>query len=86
MLTRKSNAGAADALQDVWGNDAVLFYREMRPSLKRASLIYQLRVQPLRAYRYRETKINSDVIRVNEIQDEKVIAPTVGYLIKDAIG
>lgn len=85
VLRRWSQAGAADALTDVWGKDALLFYSEPRPSLKKASFAYQFRNRNLRAFRYREEKIASDVVRVTEIQDEKLVAEKLGYLIKAAI-
>lgn len=85
VLRRTSNAGATDVLADVWGNDALFFYKEMRPSLKRASFAYTFRVRPLRAFRYREEKIASDIIRVTEIQDEKIVAPQLAYLFKDVV-
>lgn len=85
VLRRSSNAGATDVLEDVWGKDALFFYAENRPSLKRASFAYTFRVRALRAFRYREEKIASDIIRVTEIQAEKIVAPQLAYLIKDAV-
>lgn len=85
VLRRSSNEGATDALTDVWGKDALLFYREARPSLKRASFGYTMRQRGLRAFRYRDEKISSDVVRVTEIQDEKLVAEKTAYLIKAAI-
>jgi hypothetical protein len=85
VLRRSSQAGAVDALTDVWSKDALLFYSEPRPSLKRASFAYQLRQRNLRAFRYRDEEISSDVVRVTEIQDEKLVAEKLGYLIKAAV-
>jgi hypothetical protein len=85
VLRRSSNAGAADVLEDVWGKDALFFYSESRPSLKRASFAYTFRVRALRVFRYREEKIASDIIRVTEIQAEKIVAPQLAYLVKDAV-
>lgn len=85
VLRRTSIEGATDALADVWGRDAVMFYSEKRPSLKRASFMYQFRNRNLRAFRYRDEEIASDVIRVTEIQTEHLVAASLGYLIKDAI-
>jgi len=84
VMQRTSNMGATDVFADVWGKDALLFYREMRPGLKKASFAYQFRNKNLRAFRYREDKISSDVVRVNEISTEKLVAASCGYLIKAA--
>ena len=85
VLRRTSNEGATDAYADVWGRDALFFYAEGRPALKRPSFMYTMRVRGVAAERYREEKIKSDVIRVSEIQDEHLVASDLGYLIKDAI-
>ena len=85
VLRRTSNEGATDAYADVWGKDALFFYSERRPALKRPSFMYTMRVRGMSAERYREDKIKSDVIRVSEIQDEHVVASDLGYLIKNAI-
>jgi hypothetical protein len=85
VLQRTSAAGATDVLADVWGKNALFFYSETRPSLKRASFAYTFRVKALQAFRYREEKIKSDIIRVTEIQAEKMVAPELGYLFQNAI-
>jgi len=85
VIRRTSKEGAADAFGDVWGKDVLLFYRENRPSLKRASFGYQMRSSDLRVFRYREDKRDTDVIRVSEKQDEKIVAATTAYLIKAAV-
>jgi hypothetical protein len=85
VTRRTSKEGQADAFADVWGKDALLFYKETRPTLKRASFGYQMRENDLRVFRYREDKRDTDVIRVSEKQDEKLVAPQLGYLIKQAV-
>jgi hypothetical protein len=85
VIRRTSKEGAVDAFGDVWGKDALLFYRETRPSLKRASFGYQIRTSDLRVFRYREDKRDTDVIRVSEKQDEKIVAAATAYLIKNAV-
>lgn len=84
ILRRTSKAGQTDVLADVWGKDALMFYAESTPSLKRATFGYQLREEELRVFRYREDKRDVDVIRVTEKQDEKIIAVQLAYLIKAA--
>lgn len=84
VQTRTSKDGQTDTFTDLWAGVALFFYSEPRPSLKRASLGYQMRRQNMRAFRYREDKRNTDVIRVNEEQDEKIVAATLGYLFLSA--
>lgn len=85
VLRRTSADNATDVLGDVWGKDVLFFYSEPRPSLKRASFCYQFRNRDLQVFRYREDKISSDVIRVTEIQAEKIVHAALGYLVKAAI-
>ena len=85
VLRRTSKEGQADTLTDVWGRDVLLFYSEPRPSLKKASFMYQMRENDLRVFRYREDKRDTDIIRVTEKADEKVVHPGLAYLIKDAV-
>lgn len=85
VVRRSSKEGAADAFTDIWGKDVLVFFSEGRPSLKRASLGYQMRQNELRVFRYREDKRDTDVIRVSEKQDEKIVSAALGYLIKAAV-
>jgi len=85
VIRRTSKEGQTDAFGDVWGKDVLLFYRETRPSLKRVSFGYQFRQNDLRVFRYREDKRDTDVIRVSEKQDEKIVSAGVAYLIKAAV-
>ena len=85
VIRRTSKEGAVDAFGDVWGKDVLLYFRENRPSLKRASFGYQMRTSDLRVFRYREDKRDTDVIRVSEKQDEKIVSASLGYLIKAAV-
>lgn len=84
VLRRTSKMGQADTMTSVWSKDALLYYREGRPSLKRASFGYQMRENDLRVFRYREDKHDTDVIRVTEKQDEKIVSVLLAYLIKAA--
>lgn len=85
VLRKTSKEGQTDTIADVWGRDALFFYAEARPSLKRASFGYQMRNKNLRVFRYREDKRNTDVIRVTEKQAEKVVAAQLAYLVKSAV-
>lgn len=85
VIRRTSKEGQTDTFGDVWGKDVLLFFKESRPSLKRASFGYQMRENDLRVFRYREDKRDTDVIRVSEKQDEKIVTAQLGYLIKAAV-
>ena len=85
VIRRISKEGQTDQFADVWGKDVLLFYRENRPSLKRASFGYQFRTNDLRVFRYREDKKDTDVIRVSEKQDEKIVSGALAYLVKGAV-
>ncbi len=85
ILRRTSKQGQTDVLTDVWGKDVLVFYAESSPSRQRATFRDQLREEELRVFRYREDKRDVDVIRVMEKQDEKLIASSLGYLIKAAV-
>lgn len=80
-----SKKGQTVTMGDIWGKDALFFYKQNRPAMRRPGFGYQLRVQNLKTFRWRDVPVNCDVIRVNEIQAEKLVAPTLGYLVKAAV-
>lgn len=84
-LVNTAKAGQTTVLGDVWGKDVLFYYREPRPSQRRPSFGYQFVVQALRAFRWRDTPVNCDVLRVNEIRAEKIVAAQLGYLVKAAV-
>lgn len=77
--------GQTSTLADIWGKDALFFYRVPRPALRRAAFGYQMQVQALQVERYRDNPAKSDVIRVTEIRGEKLVAPNMAYLVKAAV-
>lgn len=85
VLRRTSQQGAADAIADIWAGAALFFYSENRPSLKRASFGYQFRVRDLRTFKYRDDSRATDIVRVTEIQGEKLMAPELAYLVENPI-
>lgn len=85
VLAATSKKGQTVALGDVWGKDVLFFHKQPRPALKRPAFGYQMVAQDLRVFRWRDTPVNCDVIRVNEVRAEKLVAPTLGYLVKAAI-
>lgn len=85
VLTATNKKGQTVTLGDVWGKHCLFFHRAPRPALRRPAFGYQMRVQNLKTFRYRESKINCDVIRVSEIGAEKLTAASLGYLVRNAI-
>lgn len=85
ILYNTAKEGQTVVLGDVWGKDAIFFYSQPRPAGRRPSFAYQLVVQPFRVFRWRKTEINCDMIRVNEIRAEKIVAATLAYLVKAAV-
>ena len=78
--------GQAVALGDLWGNDAILFHKaNTSPAIRTPSFMYQFVAADFRVFQYRNEEIASDIIRVNEITAEKMVAPALGYLIKSAV-
>jgi hypothetical protein len=85
VLYNTTTEGQTEVLGDRWGKDFLLYYQPPRPNLRVPGFGYQLVVQPLRVFRYREQRINCDVIRVTEIRAEKIVAITLGYLFKSVV-
>lgn len=86
VLVATNKKGQVVTLGDVWGKHVLFFYKAPgRPNLRRPSFGYQLRVQDLKTFRYREEKTTTDVIRVNEIGAEKLVAASLAYLIRNAV-
>jgi hypothetical protein len=85
ILTTVSKKGQPVTLGDVWGKDVLFYLRQPRPSLRRPSFGYQFQVQAMKAFRWRDVPVNCDVLRQNEIRAEKLVASSLGYLVKNAI-
>jgi len=77
--------GQTPVMGDVWGKDVILCYTNPNPADGRASLAYQLRVDDLATFRWRDVPVNCDVFRVREIGGEKIISTLLGYLLKTVI-
>lgn len=85
VMRRTSQEDAAvETIADTWGSDVLLYFKENRPGLKKASFGYQFRVRDLRTFRYRDESRATDIVRVTEVQAEKLVAPELAYLIKAA--
>jgi hypothetical protein len=85
VLYNTAKFGQTTVLGDVWGKDALFFYLQPRPALRRPGFAYQMQVQKFRTFRWRHVSTNCDVIRVNEIVAEKIVASQLAYLVKNAV-
>lgn len=86
VLVATNKKGQTVTLGDVWGKHVLFFHKgQGRPALRRPAFSYQMRVQDLKVFRYHENRINTDWIRVNEISGEKIVAASLGYLIRNAV-
>lgn len=84
-LYNSASLGQTETLVDMWGGDVILAYINPRPTDQRPSFGYQLRVDDMATFRWRDVPVNCDVFRVREIQTEKLTAAGLGYLIKTAV-
>lgn len=84
-LYNTAKGGQTAVLGDMWGKHVLFSYTEARPAQRRPSFGYQFVVQALRGFRWRDTPVNSDVLRVSEIRAEKIVASQLGYLVLNAV-
>ncbi len=84
-LYNTANEGQTVSLSRVWGKHVLLAYVTPRPGLRQISLGYSFNTKDRQTFKYREDGISSDVIRVKEIIDEKLVAELAGYLIRSAV-
>jgi hypothetical protein len=78
--------GATASLADIWGKDALFYYRNAdNATIDDPSFGYQFVTQDTTAFRYRDVTVNCDVVRVTEIRAAKLTAPELGYLVKNAV-
>lgn len=85
LLYNTAQSGQTAVMGDMWGKDVIFAFINPRPADRRPSFAYQLRVSDFRTFRWRDVPVNCDVFRVNEIGGEKIVAPTLAYLVKNAI-
>lgn len=88
QLANTAKEGQTIALGDLWSDNALLFHQAPYSGTAdqyEPSFGYQFRVQDLQTERYRSNRRKSDVVRVTEIGAEKIVAPALGYLIKDVL-
>jgi hypothetical protein len=81
-LYNSAKKGQSASLTRLWGKNMLLAYVNPRPSIKQAlSLGYQFQSKPRATFKYRDEEKASDVIRVREITDEKLVTADCGYLL-----
>lgn len=77
--------GQTVSLSRIWGKHVLMAYVTPRPGIRKMSLGYSFFTKNRITEKYREGKKNSDVVRVREIIDEKLVAETAAYLIRSAV-
>jgi len=84
-MSSANKKGQTFSAADIWGKDVLFYFKQARPGRRRVGFGYQLRVQDFKTFRWRDTPVNCDVVRVNEIQSEKLTATQLAYLVKNAV-
>ncbi|HUU42900.1 MAG TPA: hypothetical protein VMX57_03925 [Planctomycetota bacterium] len=69
----------------IWGKHVLLCYVGTGPEVEMPAVGYQLSYQNRRTQIYREERITSDIVRVNELMLAAVTNASSGYLIKNAV-
>lgn len=83
LIENTAGMGVADSFSDVWGDEVGLFFVNPTPGLR--SVTFGLTFRS-RAWQVRRTRIeiqHSDWFEPSYVQDEKIIAADVGYIIND---
>lgn len=90
-VANSSNEGQALTPADIWGKDCILAFVDASPDLKSPTLgrIFtwseEAGADGTVVESYRDDDIRSDVIRVRNDADEKLVAPSCGYRLSGAI-
>lgn len=78
--------GVSEVIERIWGHNVWIGVVNPRPSKRTMSFAYTLRAQGMLVETYEDKPKKSDVVRVqHQISDERIVANTAGYLIKDVI-
>jgi hypothetical protein len=83
--------GAADALDYIWGNSALLFYKPPVAGRRQVSLGYQFtwlfgaNTNGFLVKRYRDEGRTADVVEVQLYYDAKIVAPGAAFLWTSAV-
>jgi hypothetical protein len=80
--------GQAETLSPVWNKDMVIFYTPESPSLMTNSFGYSFQLAGRNYAVSKRREPNSDkgvLINVEHARDDKILIPTAGYLVKNAV-
>jgi hypothetical protein len=83
--------GAADALDYIWGKNALLFFKPPTPGRRTLSLGYQFtwlfgaNTDGFLVKRYRDESRTADIVETQLYYDAKVVAPSAAYLWLSAV-
>ncbi len=87
-----SPMGTAPVLESIWGNDALLLHVPPRAGLKTLSValtfVWSQARGSLRGHSvatWREERRKATIVRVQKYYDQKLVAPTAGYLFRNAV-
>lgn len=78
--------GQTASLSEIWGDNALIAYVNPNPGRKSLTLGVTFEYGGRQVFKYREDKVESDIVRVKEGGvDEVLIAAACGYLITDVL-
>jgi hypothetical protein len=92
MITNTAAEGAAASLSDVWGDHIrVMYVRDGFPSMDVPSVCYTFRsteygTAGINVRRWREEAQKGNYMAVGVVDDERVVAPELAYVIEDVLG
>lgn len=90
-VANSSNEGQALTPADIWGKDCIISFVDASPDLKAPtfgrifSWTEEAGADGVMVESYRDDAIRSDVVRVRNDADEKLVAPACGYRLSGAI-
>ncbi len=77
--------GVTESISDIWPDIAFIGYKPARPSRSAPSAGYIFERTMPRVKRWREEKLNGEVIEVNMQFSPQIVASLCGYLVKDCV-
>lgn len=80
-----ANEAQTESLADIWSDNVLVFYKEATPSIDVLSLGYIFRVGSFVTKTWRDEPRAGDMIEVGVIEDEKLVASSAGYLIRNVL-
>jgi len=84
-IYNSAREGATEVLADIWTDTVTVFYKEPSPSLDALSFGYIFRVGNFLVKTYRIEVREGEMIEVQHIQDEKVVASAAAYMLTDVL-